>query len=103
MTNYIFLFVAALEQLELLTAEEASQLADKLVSRNIPADYKSCSLQMRQVMEELKIKPLPARIDFTRIEGRVATTRDDLLEELGVLRRQIIELKSKSSKSPDHR
>jgi hypothetical protein len=63
MDNYILLFLAMLEHLELLTKDEATKLAKELTAKGIPSTYVACQTMVKELYEMHKIKPLSKKID----------------------------------------
>lgn len=58
MNNYVSLFVATLEHLEVITESEAKKLAKELVSSTLPDSYEAASLMVKKVINDLEIKKL---------------------------------------------
>lgn len=66
MNNYVSLFVATLEHLEVITESEAKKLAKELVSSTLPDSYEAASLMVKKVISDLEIKKLSQRFTKTK-------------------------------------
>ncbi len=78
MDNYILLFLAILENLDLLTKDEAKKLAKEYTSSGIPSNYDACVVMVKRIHDEVGVKPFSKKVDLTSFEAKLLLDKEAL-------------------------